>query len=246
LKIDIIFYSFILVLIPLFISYKNKLNIEKELFINSIRALIQLTLLGFVLGFLFKIKNPLFYIPVILFMLVYSSYIAKKRTNYSFLNAFYSISLSTLIILTTMLLLKIISFKPYEFIPIAGMIIGNSLNTYTLTIERLKREITLQKELIESFIAIGDTLQNALKIMQKEAIKAALIPVNNMLQTIGVVAIPGITTGMLLAGTSPLKAVSYQIVIIYMLVSINTFSALFGSYFFIKAKNKNFKGQKTL
>jgi putative ABC transport system permease protein len=240
LKIDIITLSFILVLIPLFISYKNKLNIEKELFINSIRALIQLTLLGFVLGFLFKIKNPLFYIPVILFMLIYSSYIAKKRTNFSFLSAFYSISLSTIIILSTMLLLKIISFKPYEFIPIAGMIIGNSLNTYTLTIERLKREITLQKELIESFIAIGDTLQNALKIMQKEAIKAALIPVNNMLQTIGVVAIPGITTGMLLAGTSPLKAVSYQIVIIYMLVSINTFSALFGSYFFIKEKNETF------
>jgi putative ABC transport system permease protein len=240
LKLDIVVYSFILVLIPLFISYKNRLSIEKELFINSIRALIQLILLGFILGFLFKIKNPIYYIPLVLFMLIYSSYIAKKRTNFSFLSAFYSISLSTLIILSTMLLLKIISFKPNEFIPISGMIIGNSLNTYTLTIERLKREITLQKELIESFIAIGDTLQHALKIMQKEAIKAALIPVNNMLQTIGVVAIPGITTGMLLAGASPLKAVSYQIVIIYMLVSINTFSALFGSYFFIKAKNETF------
>jgi putative ABC transport system permease protein len=241
LKTDIITLSFILVLIPLFIAYKNKLNIEKELFINSVRALIQLTLLGFILGFLFKIKNPIYYIPVILFMLVYSSYIAKKRTNFSFLSAFYSISLSTIIILITMILLKIISFKPNEFIPISGMIIGNSLNTYTLTIERLKREIILQKKLIESFIAIGDSLAHALKIMQKEAIKAALIPVNNMLQTIGVVAIPGITTGMLLAGASPFEAVSYQIVIIYMLVSINTFSALFGSYFFIKAKNKNFK-----
>ncbi|GAX88159.1 putative ABC transport system permease protein [Lebetimonas natsushimae] len=240
MKIDIIIYSFVLVLIPLFISYKHRLYIEKELFINSIRALIQLTLLGFILGILFKIKNPIFYIPVILFMLLYSSYIAKKRTGFLFSSAFYSISLSTIIILTTMLLLKIISFKPYEFIPISGMIIGNSLNTYTLTIERLKREITLQKELIESFIAIGDTLQNALKIMQKQAVKAALIPVNNMLQTIGVVAIPGITTGMLLAGASPLKAVSYQIVIIYMLVSINTFSALFGSYFFIKVKNEAF------
>jgi putative ABC transport system permease protein len=236
LQIDIIAYSFILVIIPLLISIKNKLQIEKELFINSIRALIQLTLLGFILEVLFKITNSLYYILLILFMLLYSSYIAKKRTNFSFLSAFFSIGLSTLIILTTMILLKIISFKPYEFIPISGMIIGNSLNTYTLTIERLKREITLQKELIESFIAIGDTLENALKIMQKEAIKAALIPVNNMLQTIGVVAIPGITTGMLLAGASPLKAVSYQIVIIYILVSINTFSALFGSYFFIKEK----------
>ncbi|WP_024791513.1 iron export ABC transporter permease subunit FetB [Lebetimonas sp. JS032] len=240
MKFSIITLSFILVLIPLFISYKNKIGIEKELFINSLRALLQLSVLGFILGFLFKIKNPLWYIPIVLFMLIYASFIAKKRTQFLFLCAFYSISMSAIIILSIMITLKIISLKPYEFIPVAGMIIGNSLNTYTLTIERLKRELFLQKELIESFIAIGANLKSAYKIMQKEAIKAALIPVNNMLQTIGVVAIPGITTGMLLAGASPLKAVSYQIIIIYMLVSINTFSALFGSYFFIREKNENF------
>ncbi len=236
MQINIVTLSFILVLIPLFISYKFKIGIEKELFINSIRALLQLTALGFILGFLFKIKNPLWYIPIIIFMLLYSAYIAKKRSEYSFKAAFFSIGLATFIILSIMLILKIISLKPYEFIPIAGMIIGNSLNTYTLTIERLKREITLQKELIESFISVGASLNNAYKIMQKESIKAALIPVNNMLQTIGVVAIPGITTGMLLAGASPLKAVSYQIVIIYMLVSINLFSALFGSLFYLSSK----------
>jgi putative ABC transport system permease protein len=234
MKIDLIVLSFILVLIPSLITYK--LQIGKEILKNSIRALIQLTILGFVLGALFKIKNPIFYIPIILFMLLYSALIAKKRTNYSFKAAFLSISLSTIMILTILITFHIISLKPNEFIPIAGMIIGNSLNTYTLTIERLKREIELQKELIEAFVAIGAKYKDALKIMQKEAIKAALIPVNNMLQTIGVVAIPGITTGMLLAGAPPLTAISYQIVIIYMLVSINLFSAMFGSYFFISQR----------
>ena len=69
---------------------------------------------------------------------------------------------------------------------------------------------------------------------KKEAIKASLIPVNNMLQTIGVVAIPGITTGMLLAGAEPMKAISYQLVIIYMLVSVNLFSAIFSISFLLK------------
>ncbi len=116
------------------------------------------------------------------------------------------------------------------------MIIGNALNSYTLTVvDRLKREIALQKDLIEAFVSIGANYTEALKVMQKEAIKSSLIPVNNTLQTIGVVAIPGITTGMLLAGSSPFKAVEYQIVIIYMLVSINLFSSFFGSYFFIKS-----------
>jgi len=236
MQFNLVAFSFVLVLIPLIVSYKYKIGIEKELFINSIRAFLQLTALGFVLGFIFKIKNPVFYIPIVLAMLLYSAYIAKKRTNFKFLPAFYSLSLSTLIILSTLLVLKIISLKPNEFIPIAGMIIGNSLNTYTLTIERIRRELELQKELIEAFVAIGAKISEAYKIMQRQAIKAALIPVNNMLQTIGVVAIPGITTGMLLAGADPLEAVSYQIVIIYMLVSINLFSALFGSLFFIKNK----------
>ncbi len=238
MEFSLIAMSFILVLIPSFITYKLKIGIEKEILKNSIRALLQLTALGFILGFLFKIKNPLLYIPIVLFMLLYSSFIAKKRTNYSYKSAFLSLTFATTIILLIMISLKIISLKPNEFIPISGMIIGNALNTYTLTIERLKREITLQKELIEAFIAIGAKYSDALKIMQREAIKAALIPVNNMLQTIGVVAIPGITTGMLLAGASPLKAVSYQIVIIYMLVSINLFSSLFGSYFYIRQKIK--------
>ena len=238
MDIRIVAFSFILVLIPLFISYRLKIGIEKELFVNSIRALLQLTALGFVLGFLFKIQNPLWYIPIIIFMLLYSSYIAQKRTKFYFKYAFLSIGFAAVIILTVLISFHIISLKPFEFIPIAGMIIGNSLNTYSMTIERIKREITLQKELIEAFISIGAKYSNALKIMQKEAIKAGLIPLNNMLQTIGVVAIPGITTGMLLAGASPLKAVSYQIVIIYMLVSINLFSALFGSWFFMR---KNLK-----
>jgi putative ABC transport system permease protein len=240
MNFSLIFFSFTLVLIPLIISYRKKIGIEKELFFNSIRAFLQLTALGFILGFLFKIKNPLFYIPIVLIMLLYSSYIAKNRSDFSFKAAFYSLTLSTVIILCVLILLNIISLKPNEFIPIAGMIIGNSLNTYTLTIERIKRELELQKDLIEAFVAIGAGVRDAYKIMQRQAIKAALIPVNNMLQTIGVVAIPGITTGMLLAGASPLKAVSYQIVIIYMLVSINLFSALFGSLFYIRQKVKNF------
>jgi len=231
---SIVAFSYILVIIPLTLLHLLKIDIGKEIAINSIRALLQLVALGFVLGFLFEIQNHYYYILVVGFMLSYSSYVANKRTPFSFWFAFLSLGLATTIILSTLLTFRIISLKPNEFIPIAGMIIGNALNSYTLTIERLKREINLQKDLIEALVSVGASYSEALKIMQKEAIKASLIPVNNTLQTIGVVAIPGITTGMLLAGADPLKAVGYQIIIIYMLVSINLFSSLFGSYFFIK------------
>ena len=167
-------------------------------------------------------------------MTIYSAYLAKKRVNTNFITPFLTILLSTIIVLGIMVGLGLISTKPNEFIPIGGMIIGNSLNTFTLSIERFKREIQIQKDLIESYVALGASMKQAYFDMKKQAIKASLIPTINMLQTIGLVAIPGITTGMLLAGADPLTAISYQLIIIYMLVSINLFSALFGISFYIK------------
>ena len=234
----IIAFSYVLVVVPLALLHFLRIDIGKEIAINSIRALLQLVALGFVLGFLFEIENHYYYILVVIFMLSYSAHIANKRTPFSFKFAFLSLGLATLIILSILLIFGIISLKPNEFIPITGMIIGNALNSYTLTIDRLKKEITLQKDVIEALVSIGASYSEALKIMQKDAIKSSLIPVNNMLQTIGIVAIPGITTGMLLAGADPLEAVGYQIVIIYMLVSINLFSSLFGSYFFVNQRGR--------
>ena len=228
--------SFILILIPLIYSYKTKLGIEKQLLINSLRAFLQLLALGYFLVFIFKIENIFLLSGVLVLMILYSSYIAKNRVNTNFIIPFLTIFLSTFIVLGVMLLTKIISTKPNEFIPIGGMIIGNSLNTFTLAVERFKREIEVQTDLIEGFVALGASIKEAYKTMQLQSIKASLIPTINMLQTIGLVAIPGITTGMLLAGAEPLTAISYQLVIIYMLVSINLFSSLFGIMFFIKYK----------
>jgi len=226
--------SFILVLIPLIYAYKANLGIEKQLIINSIRAFLQLLALGYFLIYIFKIQNLFILSSVLFLMILYSSYIAKKRVNTNFIIPFLTIFLATSIILSIVVLTGLISTKPNEFIPIGGMIIGNALNTFTLSIERFKRETEIQKELIETYIAVGATLKQAYFEMKKQSIKASLIPTINMLQTIGIVAIPGITTGMLLAGADPLTAISYQLVIIYMLVSINLFSSLFGVSFYIR------------
>jgi putative ABC transport system permease protein len=229
--------SFILVLIPLIYAYKAHLGIEKNLIINSLRAFIQLLALGYFLIYIFKINNIFVLCSVLFLMTIYSAYLAQKRVNTNFLTPFLTILFSTTIVLGIMIITGLISTKANELIPIGGMIIGNSLNTFTLSIERFKREIDIQKDLIENYVALGASIKQAYFDMKKEAIKASLIPTINMLQTIGLVAIPGITTGMLLAGADPLTAISYQLIIIYMLVSINLFSALFGISFYIINKN---------
>jgi len=230
--------SFVLVLIPLIYAYQTKLGIEKQLIVNSIRAFIQLLALGYFLIYIFKIQNIFILCGVLILMILYSSYLAKKRVDTSFLVPFLTILISTFLVLGIMVGLGLISTKPNEFIPIGGMIIGNSLNTFTLSIERFKREIDIQKDLIEAYVAVGASINQAYFEMKKQSIKASLIPTINMLQTIGIVAIPGITTGMLLAGANPLTAISYQLVIIYMLVSVNLFSSLFGVSFYIKFKKE--------
>jgi len=207
--------SFILVLIPLIYAYQAKLGIEKQLIINSIRAFIQLLALGYFLIYIFKIQNIVILSGVLILMILYSSYLAKQRVDTNFIVPFLSILFSTILV-------------------IGGMIIGNALNTFTLSIERFKREIDIQKDLIEAYVAVGASINQAYFEMKKQSIKASLIPTINMLQTIGLVAIPGITTGMLLAGANPLTAISYQLVIIYMLVSVNLFSSLFGISFYVK------------
>jgi len=230
--------SFVLVLIPLIYAYQAKLGIEKQLIINSIRAFLQLLALGYFLIYIFKIQNIFILCGVLILMILYSSYLAKKRVKTTFIVPFFTILLSTFLVLGIMVGVGLISTKPNEFIPIGGMIIGNSLNTFTLSIERFKREIDIQKDLIEAYVAVGASMNQAYFEMKKQSIKASLIPTINMLQTIGIVAIPGITTGMLLAGANPLSAISYQLVIIYMLVSVNLFSSLFGVSFYIRFNKK--------
>ncbi|RMG05080.1 MAG: ABC transporter permease, partial [Nitrospirae bacterium] len=184
------------------------------------------------LHYIFRITHPAGLIVIFFFMCLFASLTAHHRMylgKIGFAIAFFSITLSSAIVLTSMMFFRIISMRPNEIIPLGGMIIGNSLNIYTLTIDRLKGEVKNTIDLIESRIALGATLKEALKLPSRAAIKAAFIPILNSLQTVGIIHIPGITTGMILAGAPPLRAVSYQIAIMYMLVSV----ALFTGYFSI-------------
>lgn len=116
---------------------------------------------------------------------------------------------------------------PHEMIPVGGMIIGNALNVYTQSVERFKGEVKNTVETIEGMIALGAPLKEALSFASRASVKAAMIPTLNMLQTVGIIHIPGITTGMLLAGADPLKAVSYQLAVMYMMVAVSLLAAAF-------------------
>ena len=229
--------SYVLVLIALIYSYKERLGIEKGLFLSSIRAFIQLLILGYLLVFIFKLEHIWQLFCVLLFMVLFAAYTGEGRVKlgkHGYLISFLSIFTASFLVILSLLSIGVITTKPNEIIPVGGMVIGNSLNVYTLFVERLKNEVKSHLDIIENKVALGATLEKAIYEQIKASIKAALIPVMNTLQTVGIIHIPGITTGMLLAGAEPLKAVSYQLVIMYMMVAVALFTGISTQIFIIK------------
>jgi putative ABC transport system permease protein len=170
-------------------------------------------------------------------MVLFGAYTAKKRSplgDQSFRIAFYTLGASSGIVFASMMAFGVIHMVPNEMIPIGGMIIGNALNVYTQSIERFKGEVKNTIETIEGMVALGAPLKDSLALASKASVKAAMIPTLNMLQTVGIIHIPGITTGMLLAGADPLQAVSYQLAVMYMMVAVSLLAAAFSVMFSYK------------
>ena len=230
--------SYGLIIFALWYSHKEKLGLEQTIFKNSLLAMIQLGVLGYALLYLFKIENPLPLLDILCGMILFGAYTAKNRSPLGakgFTIALASLSCSTGLVYLSMMAVGVIHLVPHEMIPIGGMIIGNALNVYTQTVERLKGEVGNTLDMIEGRIALGATLKEALAHASKKSVKSAMIPTLNMLQTVGIIHIPGITVGMLLAGANPLSAISYQLAIMYMMVAVSLLTGLFTTRFAYKA-----------
>jgi putative ABC transport system permease protein len=167
-------------------------------------------------------------------MLIYASYIANKRAKLrplGFLLSLATLSASALSVLLFLVIFGVISTSANHIIPLFGMALGNSLNIFAQYIERLKSDIELSTETIEGKIALGANIEYALNENIKKSTKASLIPTINQLETVGIIHIPGVTVGMILAGANPLKAVSFQLVIMFMMVAIALFTTIFATRF---------------
>ncbi len=229
--------SYLLIIFALWYSRREQFGLEKTIVTNSILAMVQLGLLGYALVYLFKMQHPSWLFLVLLGMVTFGAYTAKKRSplgKESFRIAFFSLGASFGIVFGSMMVFGVIHLIPHEMIPIGGMIIGNALNVYTQSIERFRAEVKNTLETIEGMVALGAPIKEALSCASKASVKASMIPTLNMLQTVGIIHIPGITTGMLLAGADPLKAISYQLAVMYMMVAVALLSAVFSVLFSYK------------
>lgn len=212
-------YIFVLIL---FIIFKIKgIPREKEILIGSLRMTIQLILVGYLLAYVFEKGHVLYTIIIIVVMEIFAIFNVFTRVK---------IELSTdlkKVIATGMItgtLLGIIYFmvivlqpspwyEPRYFITIGGMMIGNSMTGIALAVDRLVDGMGSQRHLVEGALMLGATPKVACKEIINSSFDAAILPTLNSMLGMGIVFLPGMMTGQILAGMSPLVAIEYQIAI---------------------------------
>jgi putative ABC transport system permease protein len=222
-----------LVLISLIFSYSQKLKLEKEIVIGVVRAVIQLIVVGYLLNYIFGLKSPLFTTFLVLFMLLNAAYNAAKRGK-EIKNgvgiSFIAIALGTLITLTILVVSGTIKYESYQVIPISGMIISNAMVALGLCYRHMTLDFKNKREEVETKLSLGADLLPASREIIKDSIKTGMLPTIDSAKTLGIVSLPGMMTGLILAGTSPVEAIKYQIMVTFMLLATTSISSLIACY----------------
>ena len=217
---------FVPVLIVMIILNHWSLDWKKPL-LATFRMLIQLTLVGYVLRHIFYSEAPSLILIILIIMVFVSTYIALGVVEKDRANLFWITILAiavgggvNLLIVTKFILVLDPWYQPRYLIPLAGMIFSSAMNGVSLAVERLYAEL-----------GRNVTYRDA----KGPAIKAALLPITNSLLAVGLVSLPGMMTGQILSGISPLIAVRYQIVVMCMIFS----SVGLSSCLFLVLNNKD-------
>ena len=207
-------------------SFFLKLRLEKDLLIGTVRTFAQLFLVGYVLQFVFGLNNPFLILALYLWMIFWAAHAVRGRvdekTVHLFTPTFVSMVVSYVAI-TAAVTGLIVQVKPWYtpqyFIPLGGMIIGNSMNAISISLDRLFSDLRKSRAEIELAFSLGATYQEATGTILRDAVRSGMIPSINALMTVGLVSLPGMMTGQILAGADPVLAIKYQIVVMLMLVA---------------------------
>ena len=215
------------------ISLRQALGLERDLAIGAVRAIAQLYLVGLILAAVFSAARWYWVLLILAVMAAIATHAAVSRLAKP-IPGVYGIAAVALTISTAGTLAYVIGivvrprpwWEPQYLIPIAGMILGNSMTSAALAGERLQADLAARRDEVEARLALGFSGREAVQPLVRSALRAAMIPTVNGMMTVGVVQLPGMMTGQILAGASPLTAIRYQIVVVFMLAVATALGSL--------------------
>ena len=215
--------AFGLILIAVGIARWQGVGLAQRLVIGAVRAVGQLVFVGYVLVYIFALDRWYLVVATLLIMLMVATQAAVNRqpgsrrtlvmiTGVAMLVA----SGFTLLYISTLVVRVAPWYNPQYMIPLFGMIVGSAMNAAAIAAERLHSEVMARRAEIEAYLALGAHYHHASQHAVRQAMRASLIPTVNGLMVVGIVTLPGMMTGQILAGASPLIAIRYQIVVVFM------------------------------
>ncbi len=219
------------------ISIALRLSLERSLLIAAIRMIAQLSLIGLVLRIVFAAGSPTLVVLFAAMMTAIAAFEMTSRQTARFEGFLtYGISASTMLLVGTAgaaiavgLVLNAstepVGFEARLVLPILGMVLGNALTSASLALTTLLDLAARERRAIEAQLAQGATRRTAFRPIVQQTLRTALIPTLNAMSVAGVVSLPGMMTGQILAGADPLHAANYQIMILCVISGASAFAA---------------------
>ena len=228
-----------LLVIDAAVSLALRLDLHRKILIAAVRMVLQLVLIGFILRKVFQLANPAVTGAIVVVMVLIAAREAAARPEKRLKQAagFWiglgSISSATLL---TALFALTTALRPHPWydaryaVPLAGVLLGNILNATSLALDGFLGSISREKGAIEARLSLGARFWEAITPHVRDAIRRALVPIVNQMSAAGVVTLPGIMTGQILAGLDPMEAVKYQILLMFLLSGGSALAATATAY----------------
>lgn len=229
-----------LVILLALISRKMQMGIEGQLLLSASRTVIQLLLIGLVLKTIFSNVHLVWITLLAVLMLLMAGREVMARQKYR-LTGWWGFGLGTAAMFVssfsiTLIALNVIInvdpwYEPQYAIPLLGMMLGNTMNGISLGQDRLNQAAWEKSAIIEARLMLGWTWSQAISDLRRDSIRSGLMPIINAMAAAGIVSLPGMMTGQILAGSPPMEAVKYQILIMFLIAAGTGFGTLVAVWF---------------
>ena len=228
-----LFFAVALVAVAFFISLKEKIGLEKDLVTGVIRAVIQLTIVGYVLTYIISVNRAwltLLMVAIIVFNAAWNARGRAKGIPHAFVISLLAIAVATGVTIGLLVLAKAIAFVPSQIVPVSGMIASNAMVAIGLAYRSLNSQFHDQRQGLSERLALGATRYQTAITVVREAIRTGMSPTIDSAKTVGIVSLPGMMSGLIFAGVDPTKAIMYQIMVTFMLMAATSIGSTISCY----------------
>ncbi|GBF92795.1 ABC transporter permease [Raphidocelis subcapitata] len=226
-----------LIAVQALVSLRFRLGLHTQLAVAAVRCVLQLSVLGYILVPIFDANNIWLVGAYCFFMVWVSALEAIGRPSKTFRGLFLNtlvIVAATAALIMSYALIVVMGvtpvWTPQYLIPILGMVLGNTITGISVGLSTIIDELSSGADRVERLLALGATRWEATRAPTSRAVRLAMTPLLNQMSVVGLVSIPGMMTGQILAGTDPSEAARYQMVIMFLLGAAATLGAVASIY----------------